>query len=199
MLIRVTFCSIAELPNDLSAAIDALPFGEGEKVRLRGIKNKESLRHSLAALTALSKLCGTDVRTVVRDANGKPRFFGSDAPQFSLSHAGGVAVAALSDEPVGADLEAKRDSRKESAVAHRFFTDAERNDFLTHGDFSALWTKKEARAKCLGLPLASVLSKDLELFTRTYRTEHLTLSLAAEQDFEVEFFQTEFSFQEVNL
>ena len=97
------------------------------------------------------------------------------------------------------DLEISRDAAKESAVAARYFTPSEQMLFEERGDFSALWTRKEACAKCLGVPLASVLSSEFSLVTRTYRVREATLSLAAEEDFEVEILNNSYSIQEVIL
>ena len=200
MRIRLAFCSCAELPEDLTAAISALRFGEGEVARLNSIRHPAAKRESLAALCALSLLCGDDAWTVVRDVDGKPRFLEQGAPHFNLSHAGGLAVAALCEEAaVGVDLEFPRDAAKEAAVAARYFTPSEQALFAARGDFAALWTRKEACAKCLGVPLSSVLSRDISLITRTYRVGEATLSLAADCAFEVEVFDDFYSIQEVIL
>ena len=202
MLIRLAFCSICELDDDLSVTIDSLPFGENEKTRLRSIKNETAKRESLAALLALRKLCGDAALTILRDGQGrgKPYFSEEGAPHFSLSHAGGVAVAAVCDvSEVGVDLETVRDSFDQAAVARRFFTASEQEEFSRNGDFFALWTRKEARAKCLGASLSAVLSEDISLPARTYRANGITLSLAAEREFEVEFLNHIFLNQEVLL
>lgn len=200
MRIRLAFYACASLSDDLSAELSSLRFGESEHERLCAIKNGAAKRESLAALLALDSLCDGGDLTILRDGHGKPRFSADGAPHFSLSHAGGLAVAALSDDaPVGVDLEMARDNIATSAVADRFFSEAEQLAFATHGDFFALWTKKEARAKCLGVPLSSVLSTPLSFPTRTYRSGDFTLSLAAERDFSVVFSPNDFHFQEVIL
>lgn len=199
MRIRLAFCLTAELPTELSAVIDALPFGENEKTRLRSMRNEGAKRESLAALVALRRLCGDAFGEILRDGQGKPYFSEACAPQFSLSHTGGAAVAAICEEAVGVDWEAPRALLDASSVANRFFTEAEQAELSRHGDFFALWTRKEARAKCCGVSLSSVLSTDLALPTRTYRGGGMTLSLAAEQDFEVEFLNDFYSMQEVIL
>ena len=148
----------------------------------------------------MQSFCGDAAWTIARDGAGKPHFLEQGAPHFSLSHAGGLAVAAVCEaSAVGVDLEVARDAAKEAAVAARYFTPSEQTIFAEHGDFRALWTRKEARAKCLGTPLSSVLSRDLALPTRTYRVGNLTLSLAAEEDFEVDFWNDIPDIQEVIL
>ena len=113
MQIRLAFFPCASLPDDLTALIDALPFGDAERARLLGIKNEKAQRESLAALLALQTLCASDDLTVVRTEHGKPCFSAVGAPHFSLSHAGGVSVAAICDAAsIGVDLEVKRKSQR---------------------------------------------------------------------------------------
>ena len=88
---------------------------------------------------------------------GKPRLAGREDLHFSLSHSGHWAVCALSDLPVGVDVEAPRCT---PAVARRFFHPEE----LTSEDsvfLTRLWTAKEAFVKSLGrgltIPLDSFL------------------------------------------
>ncbi len=200
MRIRLAFFSPKDLPDDLTNVISVLPFGDSERSRLLAIKHDTAKRESLSALLALRSLCDLDDLTILRDKNGKPHFSSLGAPHFSLSHTDGLAVAAIShDAPVGVDLESARDKMDTRAVADRFFTEAELREFSVHGDFLAIWTKKEARAKCLGAPLSSVLATDLALPARTYRFGDFTLSFAAEHEFSVVFSPNDFQFQEVNL
>ena len=153
----------------------------------------------MRAFVALRR-CGDAAWTVTRDGAGKPRFLEAGAPHFNLSHAGGLAVAALcEDAAVGVDLELPRDAAKEAAVAARYFTPSEQAIFAARGEFCALWTRKEACAKCLGVPLSSVLSREFSLAVRTYRVGDATLSLAAECDFEVEVLNNSYVIQEVLL
>jgi len=199
MTIRLAFCSVDDLPKDLTDTLNALPLGEDDRARLRSLKNDKALRHSLAARLALLALCPEGDRTIVREEHGKPFFSADGMPHFSLSHADGLSVAAVSDEPCGVDLETYRASLDTNALADRFFSEKDREALRSHGDFFALWTKKEAAAKCLGTPLSELLGKDITLPTRTYRHGNLTLSLAAEQNFSVEFQEPYFQFQEVLL
>ena len=199
MTIRLAFFSVNDLPNDLNELIRALPFGEDDRQRLLAIKNDDALRHSIAARMALLSLCSDGDRTISRTEHGKPYFSEADAPHFSLSHAKGLAVAALSEEPCGVDLEAFRERLNENALAERFFSKNDQAALKVHGDFFALWTKKEAISKCLGTPLTETIGKECSLPTRTYRDGSFTLSVAAEQEFSIEFSKTSFSFSEVLL
>jgi 4'-phosphopantetheinyl transferase len=94
---------------------------------------------------------------VETQSNGKPIF--RDFPQhhFNLSHSGGWAVCALSDYPVGIDLQ-KADDR--SRAVSRKFTQEEQDWLAVHPteEFYALWTKKEAYLKYTGAGLTRKLS-----------------------------------------
>ena len=199
MIIRIAVCSEDTLRGDLTEIIDAFPFGAEDASRLRSLKNDAALRLSVAARVALRSLC-PEGGTIVRGEHGKPCFAEDGAPHFSLSHAGGLAVAAVADEaPIGVDLELFRDTIPAKALAKRFFSDEDLALLSRHGDFFALWTKKEAVSKLVGTPLTEALSKRIAYPTRTYRDGSFTLSVAAEQEFSIEFSSNDFQFREVLL
>ena len=89
--------------------------------------------------------------------NKKPFFKGSSL-QFNLSHSQDIYLLLLSDEcPVGVDLEEIKNRRFCAKLAQRFFT-AKEQDFLEKSEdylkaFYALWTRREALVKCLGIGL----------------------------------------------
>ena len=199
MTIRLAFFSVEDLPSDLGELLGALPFGEDDRKKLLAIKNDTALRHRLAARLALLSLCPNGDRTISRTERGKPYFSADGAPYFSLSHSGGLAVAALSNEPCGVDLEVFRDRLDTNALAKRFFSEKDQAALNSHGDFLALWTKKEAVTKLLGIPLTETLSKHSTYPTRTYRDGNFTLSLAAEQEFSVKFQGLSYPFEEIFL
>lgn len=99
-----------------------------------------------------------------RTALGKPQLSGQSVPQFSLSHSSHWAVCALSDTPVGVDVEGPRCT---PAIARRFFHPDELPDFASlpetewRDQLNRLWTAKEAFTKALGggltVPLDSFL------------------------------------------
>jgi len=90
-------------------------------------------------------------------ANGKPDFIDGTV-HFSLSHSGNYAVCAISDKPVGVDIEIPRSGSLR--IAERFFAP----DELTHiknaadpdDEFCRVWTMKESYIKALGLTLSSL-------------------------------------------
>lgn len=90
---------------------------------------------------------------VARSGRGKPYF--SDWPErwFSLSHSGGLALCALSDDgPVGVDIE--RVAPRREGLFRYALSPAERADFGgSWEDFYRLWTLKESWCKREDVPL----------------------------------------------
>lgn len=94
---------------------------------------------------------------------GKPYLVNEAGIHFSLSHSGGWAVCALSDHPVGVDIERREPGRRD--IASRFFHKDEvsyLNSLLPtarEDAFYTLWTMKESFVKATGrgldLPLRS--------------------------------------------
>lgn len=93
------------------------------------------------------------------DANGKPRLPGSPL-HFSLSHSGAFAACAISNAPVGVDIEQMADA--DLALANRFFHQEETARILACDDsvdcFYQYWTLKESYLKCLGTGLSAPLN-----------------------------------------
>ena len=77
---------------------------------------------------------------------------------FNVSHTGNYVACALSDEPVGIDIEQMRPS--DQKIAERFFTLDERA-YISANDSTAsfyeIWTKKESRIKWEGRGLSKPL------------------------------------------
>ncbi len=90
--------------------------------------------------------------SIARREGGKPYFPDHPDCHFSLSHTADLCACALSDTPVGIDIELVR-PRKEGLPAY-VFGEGELVWFREGGsrweDFYTLWTLKEARVKCTG-------------------------------------------------
>ena len=100
-----------------------------------------------------------DGLAVTKNEYGKPRIEG--APEFSISHAGPWAAVAVSDSPVGVDVESARCTMK---MAERFFTSSglEGAEKLS-GEAQALylqrlWVCNEAFVKAIGTGLYTPFS-----------------------------------------
>ena len=103
------------------------------------------LQRNLAAL-------GLSDEAVRRGANGKPECEGI---YFNLSHSGEMALCAVSDRPVGCDIEKIRPMPK--GVAVRYYS-AEERRYIAEGQamgetdrrFFRIWTMKESYMKMTG-------------------------------------------------
>ena len=86
---------------------------------------------------------------------GKPRLCGSGSLHFNLSHSGGVAACAVSQNPVGIDVQAFG-----GPVILSVLSCKERQDVLAaknpQTEFVRLWTWKEAYYKYLGIGLSGL-------------------------------------------
>ncbi len=133
--------------------------------RQHGTARAQSFAASLLLEYAVSKHFPSIVHPLqisVADG-GKPYLVAEPGVHFSLSHSGGWAVCAVSDHPVGVDIEKCEPGRRD--IASRFFHKEEvryLNSLLpTARDdaFYSLWTLKESFVKSTGrgldLPLRS--------------------------------------------
>ena len=85
-------------------------------------------------------------RTVVFEEGGKPVFL-EQGLYFSISHSRNICAAALSDQPIGIDVELCRDKYRDGLL-ERTLSEAEMEIF--DGDFTRIWCRKEAAAKMTG-------------------------------------------------
>ncbi len=105
----------------------------------------------------------------VRGAHGRPEIDTSACPaaaglRFNLAHTRGLVSCALTwHQPVGVDVECRREYRDVRAIAQRFFAAEEARAVAAAGPpgsvaeataFQGLWTLKEAYVKAHGLGLA---------------------------------------------
>lgn len=91
--------------------------------------------------------------------DGKPELVDSGI-SFNLSHSGNFAACALSDSPIGLDIQTERDCDRR--LAEKYFTAPERR-FIEESDnkayaFTKLWCMKESAVKYIGTGLKTPLS-----------------------------------------
>ncbi len=96
---------------------------------------------------------------IERTEAGKPYIPGNPL-YFSVSHSGPKTVLAVSDMPVGIDLELLPSGKKYAHIV-RHMTDREKAEIQCERDFFTHWTAKEAYIKMVGSSLAEMY-KDLE-------------------------------------
>lgn len=200
MYVKSDFCNIliSEVYCFNKSSVLSLPFGEQEKNRLLSIQNDSYASSSFSALRCLEKLLndsGFPVSeadyTIVRPAGGKP-YFKNSPLQFNVSHSHGAVAVALSDHPIGIDIEFIDESRDVISLARRFFAPRE-FETIEHSkspvnDFFSMWTKKEAFAKLSGKGLASIckaepIGKDcfFDLFELSLNGKNAFLSVCSKQ------------------
>lgn len=153
-------------PETLGRALDVLTDEECERTgRFRRPADAASFAAGRALVRlALARRVGAAPRELLFDTwcevhespHGKPRLVEPAAKlDFSLSRAGPRLVLAISNAPVGVDVE-RLDRDVETGVARIAFADDERAELEDAGPeaFLACWTRKEAVLKALGHGLA---------------------------------------------
>lgn len=134
-------------------------------------KNADARRAALSLLEKLSKASKVPVSFPICIAeNGRPYFEAKGAPDFNLSHTGGLVAAVIGTCRVGIDIQEELSTLDTAKTAARFFSQAEKEALQNapRTRFFELWTKKEALGKLLGEGLAPLLGKD----TATLAAEH---------------------------
>ena len=130
------------------------------KAKIDKMRLEKDRRLSLGAGLLLKKALtaiGIDYNNAVfaEDANGKPYIKG-DKVFFNLSHSENCVMCAVSDKPVGCDVEMV--GKYNEALAKRFFHKNEYAHILSLGNeeekraaFYRIWTQKESFVKAIGL------------------------------------------------
>ncbi len=103
---------------------------------------------------AVAEVWGCEMPAIARNSRGKPFFVGAEKMHFSLSHTKTHVLAAVSEYPVGADIETLREYKKDF---ERLFSPGMLSDFGYFGG----WTLREAVFKLRGE--GSLRSMDLRL------------------------------------
>lgn len=148
-MIKIYIADVSSL--DLSALHGGVSRERQERI-LR-CANDADKRRLLGAGLLLKSAVGTD--GYVTGENGRP-YFPDGHICFSLSHCGDCAVCAVSDAPVGVDIELPR--QNSVRLAQRFFAPDEAASCTDDNDFCRLWTLKESYIKLRGLRLADIAS-----------------------------------------
>ena len=153
-MVKLYVADILSLPDPLSVpeVLQTLPL-ERQK-RIHNMKQEKSRKQSMGVGLLLQKVLALyhmQDSDVFVDEHGKPKVEGLE---FSLSHSGNLVLCAVSEEPVGCDIERLREAPK--GVAERYFSDAEQA-YLSHfsadehdREFFWIWTMKESYVKMTG-------------------------------------------------
>lgn len=113
----------------------------------------------------IKELYGREEFTLTFNENGKPTL---DFCFFSISHSGDFAVCAVSDFPVGVDIERMKSFKQRDK--YMLFTGTE-SEYVNKSDsrnrFYTLWTRKEAYIKAKGGVIADAAK--IELVTPDFK------------------------------
>lgn len=137
------------MDEEKKARVDRFRFVEDKKRTVAG---------EMLARKAISKWCNVPAESVVFEKNnyGKP-FAKELAVEFNVSHSGDMVVCAVSDRPIGIDVEQIRPMR--DSVAKRicsqeeldYWSDPSISEAERLNRFFEIWTAKEAYCKCIGI------------------------------------------------
>lgn len=149
--------SVPDKPDSLplsSYRLDMLASCRSAQRRRQGIGAELLLIHALRSVSADLQL----PLPIAVKPNGMPFLQDSDL-HFSLSHSASFAACALSDHPVGLDLE--RRGRMNDALLRRCFSPEEQSLIRSSQEpdllFTRLWTGKESFVKATGQGILSPL------------------------------------------
>ena len=138
----------------------------------RDKKEREHIAGLNLCKDMIKRYFGTDNPQFMLNDYGKP-YIDKEGIYFNISHSKGRVVCAVSDTPVGIDIEklTEKNDNDIKNFAKRYFVENEIS-LLEKENYSALafykiWTGKEAYSKMLG----SALSKNLKIDTTTLDIE----------------------------
>ena len=151
LMTAVFLCDISEFNN----LADYEPVMSDYRIsKIKKMKNEKAKR--LSAMCEIM-LAGYLKRKPKYEIDGMGKPFGEDV-FFSFSHSGDIALCAVSDKEIGADIEKIRDVNPD--IAKRF-CDSEYNYIKSSADskdaFFEIWTKKESFLKAEGFGISGGL------------------------------------------
>ena len=143
---------------------------EERRQKTDACRNADDRLRSIAgdhlARLAISEHCGVPMETILfgRTENGKPYAIGLDV-HFNISHSGHLAACAVSDRPVGIDVQFMRPIRanltkKVCTTAELEYVGTEELTGEALVRFYRVWCTKEAYFKWLGTGITDLKSFD---------------------------------------
>ena len=159
MFLTCWYCNVEPLadPTLFSRGLSRLPWAERREqvMRFRLEKDRRLCLGAGLLLAHALRDAGISDMCLGRLSNGKPILKNSPDVHFNLSHSGTLAVCAVSDQPVGADVE--RLQKADAGVAALCFQAAEQEWIFQSAapdrEFTRLWTRKESYLKLIGTGL----------------------------------------------
>lgn len=160
MPVACSYCDVSELedPTLMAQALNLLPWPERRHKAARyrfAADQRLCVGAGLLAASMLRRAGARDL-TLKYSAQGKPSLAHHPNLHFNLSHSGTLAVCAVSDEPVGVDVETICNHGDEVA---RYCYQPKELDWLSQAPdraqaFTRLWVRKESYIKLTGTGLS---------------------------------------------
>jgi 4'-phosphopantetheinyl transferase len=153
-MVEVYVANFSALPDPKDRKELMATLNQERRLRIAKAANEKIRRQCLASALLLQSVLrskGLDPNTVTVNRYGKPEIEGIC---FNISHSGNLVVCAVSDQPIGCDIEKLREAPRK--VSDRFFCEREKkylNQFEGMNfdrEFFRLWTMKEAYVKLTG-------------------------------------------------
>lgn len=162
----------------IDAACALLPAARQERIH-RCSRETARLQLLAAGLLLRHVLGITEETPLLYTPQGKPYL--KHGPCFNLSHSGQFAALAVSDQPVGLDLQ-DMTHNPSPQLANRWFTAEEAAWIHEQPDrFFHVWTRKESVVKALGLGLAALPMHTFSVLEPTLTIQGTTLHLVTEK------------------
>lgn len=201
-MVRVYITNVENLPDPLEAPQIMQGFSDERKEKALKFKQVKDRKESLGAgllLLKVLKMQGKSIEDIYYGENGKPEL---DGLHFNLSHSHNMVALAVSEQPVGIDLEII--DKIHGNIAKRYFTERE-NAYLDafegaerEKEFFRIWTMKESYLKMTGEGLSLELNrvdfvigdkvtvyrdgKCCECFVKEYEVPGYKLTVCAEEE-----------------
>lgn len=162
-MVKIYVIDVSYLPDpkEDKAIIGLLDKDRKEKIlRFRQVKNRKQCLGAGLLLKECLKEYNINIEDIRYGEHGKPEVEGI---YFNISHSDDMVVCAVSEMPVGCDIEKVREER--SSIAERFFTKNEVcylnqcEENKRNQEFCRLWTIKESYMKMTGEGLSLALNQ----------------------------------------
>lgn len=187
-MIYVYVADVSALQDPLENAqvMECLPIERQKKIL--NTKQKQKRLQSLGAGLLLNDVLyryGISIDILRTDENGKPTV---DGICFNLSHSGNYVVCAVSERPVGCDIEQIKEAPKQ--IVSRVFS-PEEMEYLEqisgeayNREFFRIWTKKESFLKMKGIGIRVPLQtlEMTECYFKEYEIPGYQVTVCAEEN-----------------
>ena len=144
-----TQLAIWEIHEEMDYFMERLELTQSDQAFLDGIHPRRAIEWAASRYLLKVMLDRAVPFDCLVDDHGKP-YIPDDPRHISISHSYGMASIALSDAPIGIDIQ--RETHKITRLYHKFVSDAELQvlDPLSEADMHLFWSAKEAMFKLHG-------------------------------------------------